>query len=145
MDIFQFVRKGAPLGPTDELLYEFVAREIANTAPKTGLWTKALADCDWDEARAKALYVKMRVAQLKHQLEDAIERDQQRNADPSMHAVACGLSQEDIEYLGTPIEAVRYVKKYGRSKEKLAKAIEQGRIRGVIFRGVLWVQDKKYA
>ena len=61
-----------------------------------------------------SLYAKMRAAQLG----EAIEEDQRRKADPSTHAAACGPSQEDIEYLGRPIEAVRHVTKYGISKDK---------------------------
>ncbi len=62
---------------------------------------------------------------------------------PKAEALSFGLSEEDIEYLGIPIKAIRYFKKYGISEEQLSKAISQGKIRGVLCRNILWVQDKK--
>jgi hypothetical protein len=56
-----------------------------------------------------------------------------------------GLSDEEIEYLGKPIEATSYRKKYWISERKLSKAISLGKIRSVVCRGVLWVQDRKMA
>lgn len=64
---------------------------------------------------------------------------------PVEEAAAFGLSDEEIEYLGKPIKAVRYIQKYGVSQEKLSKAISLAKIRGVLCRDVLWVQDRKIA
>jgi hypothetical protein len=49
---------------SDEKAYEIVADELSHNKIEQGLWTKALADCDFDENRAKAVYVKSRVAAL---------------------------------------------------------------------------------
>jgi len=68
---------------------------------------------------------------------------QTRLSTPKTEALSFGLSEEDIEYLGIPIKAIRYFKKYGISEEQLSKAISQGKIRGVLCRNILWVQDKK--
>ena len=69
MDIFSFLREhGSPPSPTDGILYEFVAAELANSMLKQGLWTKALSDAEWNEPKAKSLYVKMRIAQLRSEL-----------------------------------------------------------------------------
>lgn len=76
--------------------------------------------------------------------EEAVKARAAQLSDPATKARNCGLSEDEIAYLGTPIEAVRYVEKYKSSKEKLSKAISYGRIRGVMCRGVLWVQDRKY-
>lgn len=48
----------------DKEIYGFVANEMANNIMDTGLMAKALADTDFDENRSKALYMKMRVADL---------------------------------------------------------------------------------
>ena len=64
---------------------------------------------------------------------------------PVEEATAFGLSEEEIEYLGKPIKAIRYCQKYRVSEEKVSKAISIGQIRGVLCHGVLWVQDRKIA
>lgn len=75
MELFQFLRdRGSPPSPTDELLYEFVANELANSMVKQGLWTKALSESDWNESKAKASYVRMRIAQLREELKGDISK-----------------------------------------------------------------------
>jgi hypothetical protein len=144
MDIFAFLReRGSTPNPTDEALYEFIAAELASSAVKQGLWTKALSDSDWDEAKAKALYVKMRFAQLRNELLAEAARQRAQLSDPEREAAAYGLSEEEIEYLGKPIKAIRYVEKYRVSKNDLLKAISLGKVRSVLCREVLWVQDRK--
>lgn len=144
MDIFSFLREhGSPPSPTDEILYEFVATELSRSAVKQGLWTKALSDAEWDESRAKSLYVKMRIAQLRTELFAEIAQRRALLSDPANEARAFGLSEEDIEYLRKPIKAVRYIEKYRVSEDKLSKAIGLGKIRGVLCGEVLWVQDRE--
>jgi hypothetical protein len=144
MDIFSFLREhGSPPSPTDEILYEFVATELSRSVVKQGLWTKALSDAEWDEPKAKSLYVKMRIAQLRRELLAEIAQRQALLSDPANEARAFGLSEDDIEYLRKPIKAVRYIEKYRVSKDKLSKAIGLGKIRGVLCGDVLWVQDQE--
>ena len=146
MDIFSFLREyGSPPSPGDELLYEFVAVELSNSMLKQGLWTKALSDNDWDEPKAKALYVKMRIGQIRNELLAEVAQRQAQLSDPGNEARSYGLSEEEIEYLGNPIKAIRYLDKYRVSEDKVSKAISKGKIRGVLCRGVLWVQDRKIA
>lgn len=144
MDIFSFLREhGSPPSPTDEVLYEFVAAELANSMVKQGLWTKALSDAEWNEAKAKGLYVKMRIVQLRSELLAQVAQQQTLLSDPTIEARAFGLSEEEIEYLGKPIKAIRHIEKYHLTKDKLAEAIGLGKIRGVLCGDVLWVQDRK--
>jgi hypothetical protein len=49
---------------SEEALYEEVSKEIEVKNLVPGLWTKAFAEADGDENRAKAIYIKLRVAQL---------------------------------------------------------------------------------
>ncbi|WP_029048168.1 hypothetical protein [Cupriavidus sp. amp6] len=143
MDIFNFLREQSSTpSPTDELLYEFVAIELSNSIVKQGLWTKALSDSNWDHPSAKALYVKMRITQLRGEI---LAETRQRMAvlvDPVSEAREFGLTDEDVEYLGKPIKAIRYVEKYCITKDNLAKAIGCGKIRAVLCREVLWVEDR---
>jgi len=144
MDIFSFLREhGSPPSSADELLYEFVAAELSNSLLKQGLWTKALSDSNWDEPKAKALYVKMRIGQVRNELLAELAQRQALLSDPGNEARSYGLSEEDIEYLGKPIKAIRYLDKYRVSEDKVTKAISIGKIRGVLCRGILWVQDRK--
>lgn len=143
MDIFSFLSEhGSPPSPTDEILYEFVAAELANSTLKQGLWTKALSDAEWEEPKAKSIYVKMRVAQLRIELHAQIAKQKALLPDPTSEARDFGLSEEDIEYLKKPIKAIRYIEKHRISKDKLSKAIGLGKIKGVLCRDVLWVQDR---
>jgi hypothetical protein len=135
----------------EEQLYEQVVHELGNGQRRDGLWAKALANSDGLEEKAKALYIRYRVQSIKDEIEihegvkeEAVKARAAQLSDPATKARNCGLSVDEIAYLGTPIEAVRYVEKYKSSKEKLSRAISHGRIRGVMCRGVLWVQDKKY-
>ena len=53
----------------DKDFYGLVAQEMSNNIVDTGLMTKALAETDFDENRSKAMYIKMRVADLIKQQE----------------------------------------------------------------------------
>lgn len=67
----------------DEKFYEEVARELQEMPMVTGLWTRAFAEMGGDDAKARALYIKYRVAQLAAiaNQEEAIKRAQaQRQA-----------------------------------------------------------------
>jgi hypothetical protein len=48
----------------DEKFYEEVARELQDKPMIPGLWTKAFAEMGGDDAKARALYIKDRVAQF---------------------------------------------------------------------------------
>jgi hypothetical protein len=149
MEFFDFL-KGHASAPDarDESIYEFIASELAQKQVKQGLWTKALADSEWDEAKAKASYVRMRYEQIKEQI--AEQDRQQRDADtPEMVALrsarAAGLNEEEIEYLGIPIKAIHYLKKYAVTDDNLAHACAMKILPSVLNNGVLWVRDQPIA
>src|ERR1017187_2117801 len=48
----------------DDKYYDEVARELQEKPMVPGLWTKAFAEMGGDDAKARALYIKCRVAQL---------------------------------------------------------------------------------
>lgn len=127
----RFRGRGAP---DDEEIYEIVGQEVESGERRTGLWTKALANSGWDENAAKARYVEYRVAQVKEAL--AAERPQKQIA--SEHP-----PDEAHEYLGIPIRADKYSRKYGLSRRRLEDAIARGRIRGYKQGETLWVEDKR--
>ena len=49
----------------DESYYEMAAKEVQNDNIRTGLWAKAWSDAGGDDTKAKALYLKFRVAAMK--------------------------------------------------------------------------------
>jgi hypothetical protein len=51
----------------DEKFYDEVARELQGKSIVAGLWTKAFAEMEGDDAKARALYIKYRVAKLKEE------------------------------------------------------------------------------
>lgn len=128
----------------EELLYEFVATELETGSLSKGLWTKALAETGFDDAQARALYIKMRVASLQAELRELAPHLKQIDEARSRRTrlLEQGCSQEAIDYLGSPILAATYVRKYGISMEKINKAISIGAIKGCLVNGNLWVQDR---
>ncbi len=63
----------------DDVFYDEVAKEMETNNLLPGVWTRAFAEADGDENRAKAIYIKRRVAQLaensrQRQLEEARQR-----------------------------------------------------------------------
>ncbi len=144
-----------PMG-NDELVYEFVADELAARVVKQGLWTKALADTDWDESKAKASYVRIRFAQIQDEhrglLSDraaAIKKFEASSTDGHgagsgvASALASGLTDADIQFLKAPIAAVEYLRKYRWSKDELAVACARDKLKSVTSNGVLWVEDRE--
>ena len=82
-------RKEQKLRQTEnDNFYDEVARELQDKPMNPGLWTKAFSEMNGDDAKARALYIKYRVAQLaeanRHQLENdrlAKQRqEEQKNA-----------------------------------------------------------------
>lgn len=55
----------------DQKLYDIVAGEIRSRFVVDGLWVRAFSDADGDEAKAKAIYIKRRVEQLKAEAQAA--------------------------------------------------------------------------
>lgn len=48
----------------DQQYYDTVAQELQNKELKPGLWTRAIAEAGGENDQAKAIYIKLRVAQL---------------------------------------------------------------------------------
>ena len=65
------IKKSTP-AMNDEAFYEQVGKEIAANDLQTGIWTRAFAEADGDENRAKAIYIKRRVAQLTAEAQRAV-------------------------------------------------------------------------
>lgn len=57
-------------GTSDEKYYAIVSEEIASGQIRPGLWAIALANCEYDETKAKAIYLKMRVKIFKEELKE---------------------------------------------------------------------------
>ena len=144
MNIAQFLKlKGSAPSRLDEAAYEVIAFELASNEVKPGLWTKALADASWDETLAKSLYVKMRHQQLLAEVQPTAKGSLVASLrDPYDEARECGLTQEEIDYLGKPIKAIRYLSKYRMSEDEVSRAISKRKLTSVLKDGVLWVSDK---
>ncbi len=150
MDLAKLLNmRGSAPSAIDEAAYEYIAFELSNNSVKQGLWTKALADSDWDEAKAKSYYVKMRHEQLideinkfsKEKQKEEVRVDKRIEA-AYAEAIHYGLSKDEIEYLGIPILAIKYVEKYRKSKEKVSQAIAKKKLSAVMKNENLWVSDK---
>jgi hypothetical protein len=114
--IFELPRNIAGNSPMqDERLYQQVVQELHEQGPKSGLWAKAFAESNGNDAQAKALYLRYRVAQLEefergvlHAGEIAAEarareiylRDEHERKE---RAAAEGLTPIHIILLGLPV------------------------------------------
>ena len=83
----------------EELLYEFVAAELEAGSLRKGLWVKALAETGFDNARARALYIKMRIASLQDELRESVSQLKQTHEALSRlsELLGQGCSQEAID------------------------------------------------
>ena len=101
MDIHKLLNlKGSAPSKIDEAVYELIAHELSSNQVKQGLWTKALADSEWNESKAKSIYVKMRHSQLIDEIRDS----RQKSYNPAIlaarqDAFEYGLTNEEIDYL----------------------------------------------
>ena len=57
----------------EEKLYEIAGEELATKQVNRGVWTKAFATAQGHEAKTKAAYIELRVAQLREQLQEELE------------------------------------------------------------------------
>lgn len=145
MRLLEFLsNRGNKTSRQEELLYEYVAIELEEGALSRGLWTKALSQTDFDENRARALYVKMRIASLQAELKDIAPDIKQLEETKTglQNLLEQGCSQEAIDYLGNPILVDAYRRKYRVSVKKINYAIKVGKIKGCLVNGALWVQDR---
>jgi TPR repeat protein len=72
----------------DEKFYEEVARELQEKSMVAGLWTKAFAEMGGDEAKARALYIKYRVAQLAAASRQQLPEEQNKSKNTQVIFVA---------------------------------------------------------
>jgi hypothetical protein len=144
MDIQKLLSlKGSAPSKIEEGVYDLIALELSSSQVKQGLWTKALADSEWNESKAKSIYVKMRYEQLINEIRESSQPSYNSViSDPRQEALEYGLTNEEIEYLQVPIKAIRYIEKYKKSKEQVLHAISKKKIHAVMKDEVLWVSDK---
>jgi hypothetical protein len=70
-----------------EQLYEIAAKELEVNAPRTGLFAQAFSEALGEEAKTRALYIKLRVDQLKRALSSARSKSARRR-EPEPNAPA---------------------------------------------------------
>lgn len=149
--MWKFPVTGTAPSKIEEISYEIIAQELSSGSVKQGLWAKALADATWDESLAKSSYVKMRHEQLMNEFKLAekeikpsrSEEVLNRNHLAQEEARNYGLSEDEIRYLGRPIRAFDYLRKYKVSEDKLARACATKKITSVMHENCLWVSDIK--
>lgn len=80
----------------EEALYATVAQEITNQTISSGLYTKALAECNGDENLAKAKYIKMRVSMIKSERAAINEQIRQAQIETDKNRELERLRQEQV-------------------------------------------------
>ena len=83
---------GAASRLTEEAFYAEALREIESGMRRDGIWAMAMAECDMDQGRAGARYIKLRVQSLKDEmtlhLSAAAFAEEQRAAKAQLEAEA---------------------------------------------------------
>lgn len=94
---------------TEEALYAAVSEEISRGQIRKGLWAKALAEEGYDDVRAKARYLKLRVRALRSELFEAVsaERTLQREEQRQQHAEAIESRFRDLGYRTASLARLR--------------------------------------
>lgn len=91
--------RGVP-DEVDEHLYALAAQELSSGETRPGLMAKAFSDAEGDERRAEALYLRLRVVQLRREYETAIrtvEAQRVNQLTASEHAVAARPTKPEQE------------------------------------------------
>lgn len=132
----------------EDAIYASIAHELKSGTTDEGLWTRLFAECDGDENKAKAAYIKHRAEKLisieRDKIRETVMAEEHEQLKSNKSNALGVLADNEIEYLVSPILAVRYLEKYGVSKDSLAEACAMKKIKSVMHDGVLWVQDKHY-
>ena len=93
MNIFSSAKaKLAAQKLAEEQLYEFAAEEIAANNIRPGLWAKAIAESDGDDAKAKARYIKLRVETMKAEAD--LANFAASGAETANHTNSAGTSED---------------------------------------------------
>ena len=67
----------------EEKVYEAVAKELESGVRREGLWLKAIADAEGDEAKAKARYIRYRAQAMLDEAQAAADRAAQEAPSPA--------------------------------------------------------------
>lgn len=93
---------------SNEHLYRQAILELTQTGPIAGLWAKAYAECEGNEPKAKAMYLRMRVEQL--------EITEQEKISHEKHEILKKIAQRNLQSLQ---EAKYRIEKYNKEQKKL--------------------------
>ena len=87
MSIFDDIKKlGIKFRLNEEILYAEALREMESGARRDGLWAKSLSDSEFNESKAKALYIKLRVQSLRDEIFLFIKENEKKLANKKIHS-----------------------------------------------------------
>jgi hypothetical protein len=118
--------------PRDELrlhdlpFYEVVADEIARNQLDRGLWLKALAQCDGDEPRTRALYIRWRTAVVATEAAAAAAAEARRE-------IPSDLFDGHPDQLQHPVPVSEFASRHKLIDLQVIEQIKHGQLRGVRF------------
>ena len=99
----------------DEELYDLAINEIKSGSYSEALWSKALAKSDFDNSKAKGMYVELRVEQLKAQQQFDLEVEEETER------LSQELEESKIEIAATEKENAELMKQ----EKKLEQAVNE--------------------
>jgi hypothetical protein len=137
-------------------LYDIVAEEIESGILHKGTWAKAFAEANADKDKARAIYLKLRVAQLPQEIaacHAAVAeskrtfrerlQDLSRGTIPDMDHVPSARFDGNPSSLSEPLPITNVSSMTGLLEFQIIDLIKLGRLRGV-RRGEAWFVDGTY-
>lgn len=104
----------------DDSFYEEVAKEIESNTLKPGLWTRAFAEANGSHDLARALYIRLRVAQLVRVKQAELREIQRLEDERIMH-------EEKARLQAAKLEAAELERKEKEAEAALEKRLEEQR------------------
>ncbi|MBK8336626.1 MAG: hypothetical protein IPL03_08515 [Sterolibacteriaceae bacterium] len=93
----------------NEHLYERVVEELRVLGPKEGLWAKAFAETNGQEAQAKALYLRYRVEQLAELERESARLDAERAEERSRNAALAAEEERKVRAAKEGVTPMHFV------------------------------------
>ena len=83
--------------PPSELIHALVLREIQDGVIRDGLWAKAVAEAGSDQAKTKALYIRLRAASMQEETKNLLVKQIQQGMKDALKPQKDFLSASNIK------------------------------------------------
>ncbi len=116
----------------DAYLYAIVAKELAQGIYRDGLWAKSLAEAEFDENKAKALYMRMAVTVISEEVaRSQVAEKQQLLIDQKTEKQQLLIDQKTKELTRLRTEGLKKWKQQKSQRDKERQRLKKQRTQGL--------------